>query len=124
MRWRQGFTLIELLVVIAILGVLLAVAAPRYMTHLEVARETALRQDLRAMREAIDQFHADQGRYPQQLDELVMRRYLRAIPEDPVTGRTDSWAVVAPAPGVAGAVFDVRSGSAALSRDGSPYAAW
>ena len=121
---NRGFTVIELLVVLAAIGLLLGVAAPRYVAHLDHARETVLRQDLRQLRDAIDKFYGDQGRYPANLEELVKQRYLRALPEDPITQRVDSWRVVAPTNGAAGAVFDVHSGAPGNARDGSAYAGW
>jgi general secretion pathway protein G len=119
-----GFTVIELLVVLTAIGLLLAVAAPRYVQHIDQAREVALKQDLRTLREAIDKFYTDQARYPANLDELVARRYLRGVPVDPITERSDSWLIVAPTSAVAGAVFDVRSGAKGNARDGSAYATW
>ena len=123
-----GFTLIELLVVLAVIGLLLGIAAPRFLQHLESARDVALKQDLRQMREALDKFYTDQARYPSTLDELVTKRYLRSIPADPVTDRTDSWVIVAPsqaaATGPATGVFDVRSGAKGVARDGSSYDSW
>ena len=125
---RRGFTVIELLVVLAALALLLSVAAPRYVQHVDRARDTALRHNLQAMRDAIDKFYADQGRYPKELAELVERRYLRAIPMDPVTQRYDSW-VTAPPPGDAGkadgeAIADVHSGADTLAQDGSRHDSW
>jgi general secretion pathway protein G len=121
----RGFTVIELLVVLAAIALLLAVAAPRYVAHLDHAREVALRQNLHGLRDAIDKFYGDQGRYPANLEELVLKRYLRALPEDPVTQRTDSWVLLGPngQPG-SGAVFDVRSGAPGKALDGSAYASW
>jgi general secretion pathway protein G len=120
----RGFTVIELLVVLAAIGLLLGIAAPRYIAHLDHARDTVLRQNLREMRDAIDKFYGDQGRYPASLEELVTRRYLRALPEDPVTQRTDSWVIVAPSDRSRGAVYDVRSGAPGKAQDGSAYASW
>lgn len=124
----RGFTLIELLVVMAALGLLLAVVAPQYMQHVDRARETALRQNLASLREAIDKFHADRARYPLQLNELVAEHYLRSLPVDPVTDRSDTWVLVAPSGqvGVAAgtAIFDVRSGAPGRAKDGSAYASW
>lgn len=124
----RGFTVIELLVVLAAIGLLLGIAAPRYMQHLDHAREVTLREDLYQLRDAIDKFYADQGRYPASLDDLVVKRYLRAVPVDPLTQRSDSWIIVAPGHAssskAAGAVFDVHSGAAGLARDGSSYASW
>lgn len=123
---RRGFTLIELLVVMAIVALLASLAAPRYLASLERARETALRSSLASMREAIDRFAADRGRYPSSLDELVAERYLRAVPEDPISGRRDAWVTVeGPADAlVGGRVADVRSGSAGRGANGALYADW
>jgi general secretion pathway protein G len=123
MRDFRGFTLIELLVVMAALGLLLSIAAPRYVEHVDRAREVVLRQNLAGVRDAIDKFHADRARYPKDLQELVQQRYLRQVPLDPVTDRSDSWVLVAP-PGQQGGVFDLRSGAPGQARDGSPYASW
>ena len=124
LRARPGFTVIELLVVLAAIALLAAVAAPRYVQHLDHAREVARRENLVRLRRAIDQFYADQARYPDALQELVSRRYLRAVPVDPVTDRSDTWRAVPPSPPATGAVFDVHSGAPGVARDGSPYASW
>lgn len=122
---KRGFTLIEMLVVLAILGMLLTIVTPKFMHTLQRSKETTLRHDLRTMRDAIDQFYSDKNRYPETLDELVERQYLKAIPPDPITDRSDSWVITLP-PNVdeEGSVFDVHSGSALLAEDGSPYALW
>jgi len=124
MRRRQGFTLIELLVVLAAVALLLGIAVPRYVEHVDRARETVLRQNLAALRDAIDKFNADRGRYPSELAELARERYLRELPRDPMTDRHDTWTIVAPPPGMAGQVFDVHSGAPGSGRDGRPYATW
>lgn len=116
--------MIELLVVLAAIALLLSVAAPRYIQHLDNARDVALKENLRQMRDAIDKFYADQSRYPATLDELVTKRYLRGIPADPLTQRSDSWVIVAPGDKAKGAVFDVKSGARGQAGDGSAYAAW
>lgn len=120
----RGFTLIELLMVLAALAMLLGIAVPRYVEHVDRARETVLRQNLAALRDAIDKFNADRGRYPAELAELARERYLREVPRDPITDRADTWTVVAPPPGNAGQVYDVHSGAQGVARDGRPYAAW
>jgi general secretion pathway protein G len=124
MRRGHGFTLIELLVVLAAVALLLGIAVPRYVEHVDRARETVLRQDLAALRDAIDKFNADRGRYPNELAELARERYLRELPRDPITDRSDTWTIVAPPQGQAGAVFDVHSGASGNGRDGRPYATW
>lgn len=122
----RGFTLIELVVVMAIVALLAAMAAPRYLRSVDVARERALQTSLSTMRDAIDQFAADRGRYPESLQALVREQYLRRLPPDPLTGREDSWVALAPPPGdpVPGRMQDVRSGAAGRGSDGRLYADW
>ncbi|ATE62617.1 type II secretion system protein [Thauera sinica] len=124
----RGFTLIELLVVMAIIATLLSIAAPRYFDHLDRSREAALRQSLSVMRDALDKFKADTGRFPHELGELVDRRYLRNVPKDPVTDSAETWVAVPEIEEVPGAgtggIRDVHSGAEGLARDGSAYAEW
>ena len=121
----RGFTVIELLVVLAVMGLLLAIAAPRYAQHVDAAREVALRQDLSAMRDAIDKYKSDQGTYPASLADLATRHYLRSVPVDPITQREDSWRVQTAADGNASTgIVDVHSGADGQARDGSTYASW
>ena len=120
----RGFTIIELMVVLACIGLLLSIAAPRFLQHIDHAREVTLRQDLQQVRVAIDQFQADQSRYPVGLDELVSHHYLRSVPVDPITNRTDTWKLDQ-APGQAsGTISDVHSGAPGQAQDGSAYASW
>ncbi len=121
---RTGFSLVELLVVLAALALLLSVAAPTYVKHVDRARDVVLRHNLAGVRDAIDKFHADHARYPQDLAELVSRKYLREVPLDPLTDRADTWILVSPRSGLARGVFDVKSGAPGAARDGSPYASW
>lgn len=123
-RRARGFTLIELLVVMAIVALLLAVAAPRYFTHLDRAKEAALRQTLAVTRDAIDQFHADAGRYPESLEELVDKRYLRKLPVDPLLESSAEWRAVPPPAGATGSLYDLKSGAPGSGADGTPYADW
>ena len=122
---RRGFTLIELLVVLSILALLATIAVPRYYQHVEQAEEAVLRENLHRMRDAIDKYYGDNGRYPERLDDLVARRYLRAIPPDPLTDSAETWIVIAPEQDAGGGgVADVRSGAQGMGRDGSAYASW
>ncbi|MGH8266738.1 MAG: type II secretion system protein [Steroidobacteraceae bacterium] len=121
---RRGFTLIELLVVMAIIGTLLAIAVPRYFHSLQHARETVLRQDLAILREAIDKYYSDLNQYPDTLQALATRRYVRAVPVDPFTKVADSWVLVpSDDPDHAG-VRDLHSGAEARASDGTAVASW
>jgi general secretion pathway protein G len=120
---KRGFTLIELLVVLAIIATLLSLAVPRYFQHVDRSKEAVLRENLSAMRDAIDQYHADTNTWPADLVVLAEKRYLRAVPQDPVTERTDSWRVSPPPDGGAG-VYDVHSGAEGVGLDGTPYSDW
>lgn len=120
----KGFTLIELMVVLSIVALLLTLAVPRYFNSVEKAKEATLRQDLRVMREAIDRFHGDHDRYPESLEELATRKYLRVIPPDPMTEEAETWIIVPPDDGASGGVYDIRSGAPGAARDGSAYADW
>jgi general secretion pathway protein G len=120
MRLR-GFTLIELLVVMAIVATLLSIVAPRYFNHLDHAREAALRQTLNVARDAIDKYHADKGRYPASLDELVESRYLRQLPIDPVADKPASWVLLPPSDGTTGGILDLHSSASGAGSDGVSY---
>lgn len=117
-----AFTLIELLVVLAIIATLLVLVSPRYFGSLDRAKDTALRQNLVTLRDALDKYHEDKGRYPANLDELVTARYLRTIPIDPVTESNTSWIVLPPRDAQSGGVFDVKSGATGATQDGTAYA--
>jgi general secretion pathway protein G len=125
-RTPSGFTLVEMLVVMTIITLLVSIAAPRYFRSVERARENTLRTSLNVMRDAIDQHLADRNQYPDSLAALATERYLRDLPEDPMTGRRDTWVVLPPPPDSAwtGGVFDVRSGAAGRALDGRLYADW
>ena len=121
---HSGFTLVELLVVMAIIALLVSIAAPRYFHSVDKARESSLRANLAVMRDSIDKYYSDHGRYPTQLQELVEKRYLRAIPVDPMTDSDRSWVIVAPKSADQGGVADIRSGAEGKSASGSDYASW
>lgn len=124
MSRRHGFTLIELLVVLAIVSTLLLLVAPRYFHRVDQSREAVLRDNLRTTRDVLDKFYADLGRYPESLNELVDRGYLRSVPYDPLTESSGTWTVVPAPEGYAGAVYDVHSGAPGAAADGSKYAEW
>jgi general secretion pathway protein G len=120
----RGFTLVELLIVMAIIALLLTIAVPRYYHSVDRAREAVLKQDLAQMRDAIDKYHGDRGRYPDSLEDLVTRKYLRKIPLDPITESTTSWITIPPVEADKGNVFDVKSGATGTAIDGTSYAEW
>ena len=121
---RKGFTLIELLVVLGIIALLLTLAVPRYFPTVDAAKETVLTDNLRNMRDVIDQFYADRGRYPDTLEQLVEKKYLRALPVDPITDSTASWILVPPEDTSKGAIYSIRSGAPGNGRNGKPYSEW
>jgi general secretion pathway protein G len=120
----KGFTLVELLVVLAILALLLTLAVPRYFTSIERAKDAALKQDLNTLRESLDKYYADTGRYPKTLDDLVERKYIRKLPVDPITGKNTTWVLSPPEPPLEGDIYDIHSGATGVAKDGSRYADW
>jgi len=121
---KAGFTLVELMVVLAVIALLISIVAPHYVGRIARAEEAVLRENLVLMRDALDRHYADAGRYPASLEELVAKRYLRAIPNDPVTQSSTTWVVIAPDDLKRGAVYDVRSGAKGNGASGKPYAQW
>ncbi len=122
---RGGFTLIELLVVMAIVSVLLSIVTPRYMRQADRAKEAALMENLNGLRNALDLYYSDQGVYPETLDDLTVRKYLRQLPVDPFTERRDTW-VPALREGENGkqSIEDVQSGAPGNAMNGTPFVSW
>ena len=121
---EQGFTLIELLVVLAIISTLLTLAVPRYFSSVQKSKEVVTRENLWIMRDALDKYYGDVGKYPDQLQDLATKRYLRAIPIDPLTEMSTTWRVVPPDDPEKGGVYDVKSGAEGTATGGSPYSDW
>jgi general secretion pathway protein G len=120
----SGFTLIELLVVLAVIALLLTIAVPRYFQSVERSKEAVLKQDLATMRDAIDKYYGDTGKYPDALEDLVSKKYLRNIPADPITDSATTWVAVPPEDAAQGGVYDVKSGAPGNGKDGSAYSSW
>jgi general secretion pathway protein G len=128
-RPERGFTLIELLIVVAIIGIMAGIAVPQFQKTPQKAKEATLKEDLYVLRNVLDQYFADKGKYPESLETLVEERYIRRIPVDPMTGSDQTWVVeFAEAsdedPEGGGGVIDVHSGSTGVALDGSSYSEW
>jgi general secretion pathway protein G len=125
----RGFTLVELLVVISLISILAAMGLVQYKNSILRTQESVLKTDLFRVRDAIDQYYADKGKYPASLDALVSDGYLRKIPEDPVTKSTDTWQTV-PAeadpnnPSSEPGIYDIKSGAQGTALDGTNYSDW
>ncbi|HEX8403569.1 MAG TPA: type II secretion system protein [Duganella sp.] len=120
----KGFTLIELLVVLGIVALMLTLAVPRYFPSIDKSKEVVLADNLRNMRALIDQYYGDTGRYPDSLDQLVEKKYLRSLPVDPITDSESTWVIVPPEDGAKGGIYDIKSGAPGNDRSGKPYADW
>jgi general secretion pathway protein G len=123
-RRLNGFTLIELLVVMAIIGTLLTIAVPRYFHSVDKSKEAVLHQNLALTRQAIDKFFSDSGHYPDNLDDLVRKKYLRSVPYDPIAESSTTWQIVAPDNIEKGSMYDIKSGAAGVGLDGTEYRNW
>jgi general secretion pathway protein G len=126
---QRGWTLIEMVVVVSMIMILAGMAVAGYRNAVTRAQEAVLKEDLFRMRDAIDQYYADKGGYPADLQTLVTDGYLRSIPEDPFTQSAETWQVVQAEPdannsSIEPGVFDVKSGSDKVATDGKPYAEW
>lgn len=126
-RAGQGFTLIELLLALLLVALLVSLVAPVVTGSIQRAKESTLKENLYVLRKAIDDYYADTGKYPAELDELVQKRYVRKIPRDPMTDSKDTWQLVrADSEGTddASGIIDLRSGSDATASDGTAFKDW
>jgi general secretion pathway protein G len=126
---EQGFTLLELMIVMVVIGILAAIAIPSYLSSVRSAKEAVLREDLHAMRSAIDSYTVDKQKAPQSLDDLVQAGYLKVMPVDPFTLRSDTWIPVQEdslmsLDQTASGIDDVHSGAQMSASDGSSYSTW
>lgn len=128
-RAEQGFTLLELMIVMVVIGVLAAIAIPSYTNNIRNAREAVLREDLHTMRTAIDSYTVDKQKAPETLDDLVQAGYLKALPVDPFTHRSDTWTPVqddsmSTVDQTESGIDDVHSGAQETGSDGTAYSTW
>jgi general secretion pathway protein G len=126
---EQGFTLLELMIVMVVIGVLAAIAIPSYTNNIRNAREAVLKEDLHTMRTAIDSYTVDKQKAPQTLDDLVQAGYLKSLPVDPFTHRSDTWTPVqddsmSTVDQTESGIDDVHSGSQETGSDGTAYSTW
>ena len=122
MTKQDGFTLLELMLVITIVALLATLAEPIWQNVTLKAREAALKQTLFTMRDVIDQYRADHGKYPPALEDLANEKYIRKLPEDPFTRSTTTWQEITDE--AEGGIVDVHSGSPLVSLSGMPYNEW
>ena len=128
-RNSAGFTLVELLVVISMISILAAMGVAQYRNSVRRTQEAVLKKGLFEMRDVIDQYYADKGKYPSSLDALVSDGYLRKIPVDPMTESAETWQTIPAEPDPANpsaepGIYNVKSGAPGTSLDGSSYADW
>ena len=126
---EQGFTLLELMIVMVVIGLLAAIAIPAYTTNIKHAREAVLKEDLHIMRQAIDSYTVDKQKAPQSLDDLVQSGYIKVMPIDPFTHRSDTWMPVqsdtlSTLDQTDSGIDDVHSGSQETAIDGTSYNSW
>jgi len=128
-RRERGFTLVELMIVMAIIMILSAIAVPIFARQVQRAKEAVLREDLHTLRTAIDSYTVDKEKAPQGLDDLVQAGYLKTVPVDPMTSRSDTWMTsesdtLTDINETQGGIDDVHSGSQGVASDGSTYNTW
>lgn len=121
-RFYKSFTLF----LVAALVVSCSVVAPGRKDSERRGREAKLRNELMALRTAIDMYAANQGKSPKSFDDLLRAGYLREIPADPITKKPDWKLIMGQDPNAQGetGILDVRSSSNERSIDGQPYGEW
>jgi general secretion pathway protein G len=126
---EQGFTLLELMIVMVVIGLLAAIAIPSYTNNIRNAKEAVLKEDLHTMRTAIDSYTVDKQKAPESLDDLVQAGYLKSMPVDPFTKRSDTWIpsqddTLSTIDQTQSGIDDVHSGAQLTASDGSSYNTW
>ncbi|MDA3915449.1 MAG: prepilin-type N-terminal cleavage/methylation domain-containing protein [Deltaproteobacteria bacterium] len=124
MNNNRGFTIIEMMTVIAIIGILATIAAPSFQRSVIRAKEASLRNSLFVLRDVLDQYYADHGDYPESLEVLTQKKYIRNVPEDPFTRSEETWIFIPPEGEGLSGIYDIHSGSNKISLYGTPYNEW
>jgi general secretion pathway protein G len=128
---KKGFTLVEVIVVVVMIGILVAIIMPVYRSAVVKARESVLKENIFQIRDSISKYYLDKNKYPTSLDDLVMSKYLRKIPEDPIA-KTHDWELVHFEPDdmedydpeISEGIIDVKSKAQGYALDGTSYNEW
>jgi len=118
------------MIVLSLLMILVTIAVPIYNQSILRAKESVLKQDLFTLRNVIDQYTLDKQKSPQSLDDLVSAGYLKSLPNDPFTGKNDTWkpdmedVSQSPDQEQGPGIDDVHSGSDLTATDGTTYSSW
>jgi prepilin-type N-terminal cleavage/methylation domain-containing protein len=88
---RIGFTLIELMIVVVIIGILAAIAIPKFTNVKDRANESACRTNMRAIASAESVYYGKYNRYSDQLTELDAVMSNSSVLECPEGGAGDTY---------------------------------
>ncbi len=127
-----AFTLIEVLSVAVFLSIISMAVIQGFEHSVKKQKEENLRGALNSVRSAVDIYYLDrlaaepalahEKRFPLSLGELVEKKYLRAIPQDPLTGDS-SWEIILVSENEK-RVFDIKSKARGAALDGTLYSNW
>ena len=96
---RKGFTLLELLIVISIIAILAATVIPNFIGFDSEARLAATQTNLNTLRTRVSLFRTKEGRYPENIEELMVvsyndlgieKTYLDSIPVEFISSKEGS----------------------------------
>lgn len=121
---NRGFTLIELMIVISIISILITMAMPNYAVYTIRGKEAVLKENLATLRQVLDQYRADTGSYPDTLQDLVEKEYIKSVPLDPMTHSNETWILMPSINDEETGIYDIYSGSDLISLNGTPYNEW